>query len=551
MRFMMRSLSGIFIIALTLSLLGFAAGRMMTSMQEREARGDRQRPAQEREFTVNVETLQLTTTVPTITTFGEVRSWRELELRAAASGVVVELSDQFRDGGRIAQGEVIYRIDPEDAKSNLVLAKSQVKEAEAELIEARAALELAQGDLDAAITQKTLREQALTRQNDLKSRGVGSDAAVEQASLSLSSAIQTELARKQSLAQAQARILRAEIGLQRQQIAQSEAERRLEDTVARAPFDGIVSGVDAIVGRLVSNNEQLGTMIDPSALEIAFRVSNAQFARLIDENGAIDAVDVIATLDLEDAPIVVSAKVDRAGAQVGDGQTGRIVYARIGAAEGVLLRQGDFMRVEIEERALDNVALVPSSALTSDGEILLLEGEDRLVAHQAQILRRQGDNLIIGSVPDGAEYVTRRTPQIGAGVKVKPVRSGAQLEEKRFVEISDEERQKFITAIEGNAYIPKDAKARIIANLNKEKVPAETVERLRARMGGGDESGEGEGETETALVKLDADRQAKLIAFVESNDRMPAEIKDRILSALRSGEAPADMIERIEQRMGS
>ena len=41
-----------------------------------------------------------------------------------------------------------------------------------------------------------------------------------------------------------------------------------------------------------------------------------------------------------------------------------------------------------------------------------------------------------------------------------------------------------IAAIENNAYIPKDAKERILTQLKQDKVPAKVVERIESRMGG-------------------------------------------------------------------
>ena len=52
------------------------------------------------------------------------------------------------------------------------------------------------------------------------------------------------------------------------------------------------------------------------------------------------------------------------------------------------------------------------------------------------------------------------------------------------------------------------------------------------------------------LVELDPERQEKMIAWVEANQRMPAEMKSRILKRLRTGKAPQQMIDRISQRMG-
>ena len=54
-----------------------------------------------------------------------------------------------------------------------------------------------------------------------------------------------------------------------------------------------------------------------------------------------------------------------------------------------------------------------------------------------------------------------------------------------------------------------------------------------------------------AMVELTEERRARLVAYVEANTRMPKEAKARILSQLSKQQVPAQMVERIESRMGS
>ena len=53
-----------------------------------------------------------------------------------------------------------------------------------------------------------------------------------------------------------------------------------------------------------------------------------------------------------------------------------------------------------------------------------------------------------------------------------------------------------------------------------------------------------------AMVELTAERRAKLIAFVEANNRMPAQVKERLLANLAKDQVPAQMVKRLEGRMG-
>jgi hypothetical protein len=52
------------------------------------------------------------------------------------------------------------------------------------------------------------------------------------------------------------------------------------------------------------------------------------------------------------------------------------------------------------------------------------------------------------------------------------------------------------------------------------------------------------------MLDLDPDRRARLVAFVEASPAMPAEAKARILDQLSQDRVPADMVARIESRMG-
>ena len=52
------------------------------------------------------------------------------------------------------------------------------------------------------------------------------------------------------------------------------------------------------------------------------------------------------------------------------------------------------------------------------------------------------------------------------------------------------------------------------------------------------------------LVELSTERRAKLVAFVEANERMPDEMKKRVLARLSEERVPAQLVQRIESRIG-
>lgn len=494
MRFLRRSLTGLFLLSVTIGLLAVAGKTMFDAIQIRLAQSSETRPQRERVVAVNVLTVEAQDIAPVLRAFGEVRARRTLDLRSSAAGQLIELADGFEEGGRVGAGQLLARIDPANAESALLVAKTDLDEAEAEVREAENALDIAGDDLSSAEEQAKLRDAALARAVDLRDRGVGTAAAVETAELAASSGKQAVLSRRQALANAQAAVDRATTTLARKQIALAEAQRSLDDTRIYADFAGTLSAVTAVKGGLVTNNEKIAEIIDTDALEVSFRISTPEYARLLGPGGALIKTDVTATLDVMGVNLESHGRITRESAAVGEGQTGRLLFAQIDEARG--FRPGDFVSVAITEPVLSNVALLPAAALGSDNTVLVVGEDERLSAVAATLLRRQDDRVIVSAVGlAGATVVAERTPLLGAGIKVRPVRpqpeevaAAAETEvasaEPDLVELTDERRAKLVAFVEGSDFMPKDVKERLLTQLKEAKVPAQMVERIESRMGG-------------------------------------------------------------------
>ena len=483
MRFLRRSLVGLFMASLAIGLLAYAGQSLRDALQTRWAEENRSRPARERVFSVNVITYKPTTVTPVMTVFGEVRSRRTLELRVKSAGTVLDLAESFEEGGRVRSGELLLRVDPSDAQAALDVALADLAEAEAALREANAGLGLSGEDLAAAREQLALRAQALDRQKNLRERGVGTEAAVETAALAETAAKQTVLSRRQALAQAEARVDQAETSLSRRLIARNEAERRLAETELSAEFPGTLSEVNVVEGGLVQPNERVARLVDPDALEVAFRVSITEYARLLGDSGALIPAEVDVTLDVLGVDLTTTGRISRESAGVEQGQTGRLLFAQLERATG--FRPGDFVTVRIREPELGFVATLPATAIDSSNSVLVVGEEDRLQVAEVNLLRRQGDEVIVRARGlDGRDIVAERSPLLGAGIKVRPIRPGnAEVpDEPEMVELTDERRARLVAFIEGNIRMPAEAKARLLDRLSQERVPADMVNRIESRM---------------------------------------------------------------------
>jgi membrane fusion protein, multidrug efflux system len=446
--------------------------------------GDRSAPpARERVFAVNVVAAKPETIAPELQAFGQVQSRRMLELRTAVGGRVITLAESFEEGGEVRAGDLLVQIDPADSQAALDRLQSDLLDAEAEARDAERQLELARDDLAAAEDQAALRARAFQRQKDLEDRGVGTAATVEVAELAAAAARQAVLSRRQALAQGEARIDQAATALARVRIALDTAERDLAETTLTAAFDGTLSEVTLVEGRLVSANEKLALLVDPEALEVAFRVSTAQYARLLDEDGRLLPAAVTVSLDVTGAELLARGRISRDSAIAGEGQSGRMIFARLDAAPG--FKPGDFVTVTVREPPVENVARLPASALDAERTVLVLGPEDRLEALPVELVRRQGDDVLVrGDGLDGREVVVGRTPLLGAGIRVRPLREEAQAEpDQAMLELSEDRRARLVASVTANERMPAEAKARVLALLSETLVPAQLVQRIESGPG--------------------------------------------------------------------
>ena len=485
MRFLGRGLIGLLLFSLALGLLGLAGNTIKVAVQDRMNQEPRSQKARERTFAVKVVPAEVTSINPTLNAFGEIQSRKTLDLRMAASGQIQELSTNFVEGGSVKSGELLIRLDDSDYQTAVDLAENNLIDAKNEVMEAARNLSFSKEELAAAEEQEKLRLRALTRQKDLVERGVGTAAALENAELSASGATQAVLSRKAAVDQAKNRGAQAETRLVRAELALKDAKRKLEDTKLFAEFSGLLSGVSLVKGGIVSANERLGQLIDPEVLEVSFKISTQQYTRLLNDNGELLKAPVSVALTNTEQGLKADGVIIRDSASVAKGQTGRQVYAKLTKSVG--FKPGDFVAVKVEEPTLNWVVKLPSTALDASNKVLLLGEGERLEEAQVKLMRRQGNEVIVRSRDlSGKEIVAQRTPVLGAGIKVKAIRSGEENEvaEVEMLELTEERRAKLISAIETNGYIPKTVKERIIDQLTQPKVPADVVARIESRMGG-------------------------------------------------------------------
>ena len=480
MRFFRQSLMGLVLVAVTLGLLAWSVGTVVGALRDKDGDGPASPSAEERLATARVLSVLPRTMTPQIAAFGDVRARRSLELRAPRSGRIAWVAPGLGEGVRVAAGAPLVRLDNTESLAALALAKTDLAALEGARDRAAAGFVLGQDALAAAEAEVALRQTALDRQRDLLSRGAGSASAVESAELAEASARQRVLSSRQALLQAEREREEVAASLARQAIALSQAQRAVTEAEITAPFAGALNAVSLVEGGLVSGNERLAVLIDPDRLDVWIRVSSAEFTRLADAQGVLRPGTVSVRLGDGPGDPRATGKIALAGAAVEDGEAGRLIIANLDQDAG--LRPGDFVAVTLDEPPITGAALIPSRAVGPDATVLALTDEDRLEAIAVTVLRRDGNDVIVDAAPiAGREIVSDRTPQVGQGIKVRPLRPQAA---PQRVALDAAERARLIGLVEADPSLSDADRMAYVAQLSAPDVPADLVAQITSRAGG-------------------------------------------------------------------
>ena len=491
MNFLLRSFLGLIILSITLGFLVFGSFVLIEALKKRSEKSDNRRFQKERVFAVNVETLNKQIASPKILSYGEIYSKRMLEIRPLVSGRLDYVSEKFVEGGYVKSGDILFRLNQKDYLNDLEIAEIDLEDTKAQLSEAISKLDYANLEFEVSESQLNLRKNALDRQTQLAESGLITSSQLENTQLAYSSSKQQFLNKQNLVKSSKNAIDKLKIQLKRRSISIDKAKRNLDETEIKAPFDGIIASVNILPGSVINKNEKLGTLLDPNSLEVMFNLSANEFARVIDKDGKLLNLDITAYLKLSNKNIPFSGKIERINPEIINIGSGRKLFASINLGENKTLRPGDFVVLEIKEPSLKNITVLPSSAVTIDGKIFILEEDNRLKEIEVTILRRQGNEVIVSGAPTEKEYVMQRSPQLGNGLKIKPLRKKDReisnsvnlSKNNEFVIISSEKQKKLINIVDKLDRMPKSVKDRLYEEINSGKIKAKTLKRLEKKTG--------------------------------------------------------------------
>ena len=318
----------------------------------------------------------------TVTAMGTTIPAKAITLEARVSGEIVFIHPEFTEGGFLEKGAEVLRIDPQDYRLALTLAKARVKDAESKL--------------------KLLEEEAAAARDEWRNLYQGREKDNSEPPPLLVKGPQLAAA-KALLTAEKAEVQKARLNLARTRI--------------RTPFNAIVRSKNVDIGSQVSIQEKLAELVgtDEYWIQASMPVDRLNWimiprhpadsgskVRIFHRNGYEITGAVTKLLgDLESA--------------------GRMARILVEVKDPINLNQekknqpalliGEYLRIDIEGRKLQNIYRIPRTALRDNSSIWIVNKDSKLEIRRIETLWRDaktvllreglepGDQLIVSDLP--------------------------------------------------------------------------------------------------------------------------------------------------------
>jgi len=326
---------------------------------------------------------------------GYVTARRQATVSSKVTGKVVVVL--VEEGMQVKEGQVLARLDDTNVESGLRVAEAQLESAKKALEETRALLK------EAELTwQRTI---------DLAKDKIASQADLDRAESDAKS-LQARLARQQ----VDVTVAQRQVELWQQQ---------MEDTIIRAPFDGIVTSKDAQPGEMVSPVSAGGgftrtgicTIVDMSSLEIEIDV-NESYINRVEPGQPVEAtldaypdwktpckvIAIIPTADRQKSTVKVRVGFDKLDPRILPEMAVKVAFRDTGAT------------------AAGRAVVVPKSSVRDqDGhDVVFVVQNNRAERRAVTAGSAQNDDVVlISGVSSGERVIVDTPPGLTDGTVVK------------------------------------------------------------------------------------------------------------------------------------
>ena len=367
-----------------LSIAGIIVGAIMAALALSTLKPEPPKKEVENlDLLVDVLKLEISSESFEISSQGTVRPRTQTVLSAEVSGSIVSISPKFAAGGVFQSGEVLMRIDPTNYTVGVDRAEALV----------------AQRQIEFAGAKK------------LRSQGYRAEAELASAAAALAAA-QADL-----------------VG----------AQRNLERTYIRLPYEGMVLSKDADLGQFVNPGSKIGVTFATNYAEIRLPLTDQDLAFIevpdtaeITQTGGANGPQVTLSAVQKGRHTEWDAQIVRSEGVVDE--RSRVTYsvARVVDpyqlhGDGIPLPIGTFVAAKISASNVFDIIRVPRSALRGSDQLLIVDDEYKIEIRSVEILRSDAQFAYLSGGAEAGERIA--ITAIEAPTNGMSVRTEKSLEE--------------------------------------------------------------------------------------------------------------------------
>ena len=329
---------------------------------------------------------------------GYVTARRRATVSSKMTGKLTEVN--VEEGMAVRQGQVLARLDDSTVRASLALAQAQLEASRRTIPEIEVRVREAQA--------------TLKRREQLAKDGLTTGAEMDQAEAEVNSL----LARVESTRE-QVKVAESQVALQ---------QTALNDTVIRAPFDGVAISKDAQPGEMVSpvsagggfTRTGISTIVDMKSLEIEVDVNESYIGRVTTGQPVTATLDAYPDWQIPAKVITTVPTADRQKATVLVRIGFNALDPRILPDMGIkvtFLREADAAAAPVAQP----VTLVPKSAVRSENgaSYVFVVQQDTVERRAIQTGGTDGDRLEVTAGLKGGDRVVVSPPsELAAGMEI-------------------------------------------------------------------------------------------------------------------------------------
>lgn len=319
---------------------------------------------EEKTFYVKVMQAKRNNYVPKSDEFGRIVSTRQGDLRFGVPGRVIYISDNFKNGSYVKNGQVLAKLDQKRYLLEVEKLKSDTRE---------------------LLTQLEIRQRQVKRFKSMLSRKVISQNQYDNELILLS--------------KNQSDYVRSKILLEK-------AEEDLSYTVLRSKFNGILYDIKINKGQFLLSNDKVANIFSVDDLEVEFAVPSKIYSNAQNLIGK----DIEVVWEASDTSLkTTKGKIIRTGGKIIEEEGGGKIIAKIDN-KNLSIPLGAFVRVSYPLDEFLNVLKIPETAIYGNKVYVV---ENRIARERTVDIKYKGNGYVIinGDLSDYDQIIITKIPE--------------------------------------------------------------------------------------------------------------------------------------------